>query len=253
MGGWVDADAGIVKRNELLRWNDVPVREMLSNRLDHRVFTESTVRAHAIADILYGAVENQASFLHVFIGNVIELATVVEGSVQPGLKGFGGDLSRWRIEDDRGDSYYAVDFISDMAIRDSAREAGIIPRNGSHKDLLDIATSETPQSSRARKLLVERARHAARMLAALTFAFGPDEIVVSQRSSALPEEIDGMRQEFESLMERYPRPKLTISPHWRSAIASGGAAIVLEQSLKDYTIFSPSDESNAAGPPTGNQ
>lgn len=239
IGGWIDAEAGVVRRSELLHWNEVPLRDMLEERLGQTVLLESTVRSHAVADMLYGAVANTSNFLHVFIGNVIELATVVDGRVLTGINGFGGNLAAWRIDDGLGDSQHAIDVISDTAVRDIARREGLIPKGGTYEELLELSDSEDPRALRARRLVVERARRSARLLTSLAFAFGPQEIVVSSHGIISRDATKALQQEFDFLMDRYPRPTLTFSQNWQSAVATGGAAVVLDRALSDYLLLQP--------------
>jgi len=234
IGGWVNARSGTVKRSELLQWNDIELKNLLASKLPYPVMVESTVRSHAVADMLFGYVSDPSNFIHVFIGNVIEFASVVDGKVLDGVDGFGGNVSNWKIDDGLGGHGYVLDLLSDFAVLAEAKREGLLPNDGTWDDLLKLAGGNSSNSLRASRLLIDRSRRSANLLTLLAFALGPKEIVVSSRGIATKDEISSLKQAFAFQMARYPLPKLTVAQDWRKAIATGGAAVIIEDALNKH-------------------
>ena len=231
VGGWVDSRAGIVRRHPAMGWNDVPLVAMLEAALRRRVVLESAARAHALADMLYGTAAGEPDFIHFFIGNVIEMAMVVDGQVLSAPSGYGGDLSHWIIAGDDGQALRADNAISGLVAREAARTDGLIPPTGSYEDLVSLALSKDTGSERAKQLIAGLARSAAHLVAGVSKTLPTPMVIVSSGVVAIPEAIDSLTQEFERLMSGYPLPELMVSRQYRHQLAAGGAAVVMEHAL----------------------
>lgn len=225
-GGWVDATSGVIRDHPRLHWQDIAVRDVLEEATGLRVYVDSAAHSHSVADIVFGLTFGVPDFVHVFIGNVIEMATANDGRVHPGLDGFGGDLSNW-IFDISGKPLPALEVISDFAVRDRARTEGILRPDGTFEDLVALS----PHDERARGLIISRAERAARLVAGIATIFAPSAIVVSSGVVATQEAVHTLEEHFEELLRDRPRPELIVSTNWRTPLATAGAAIVVEKAL----------------------
>lgn len=237
VGGWVDAEAGVVRRHDGLGWHDVPVGALLSEKLGEEVCVESAVRSHALADMIYGLMPGRSDFVHIFIGNVIEVASVIDGRVLRGLDGFGGDLSSWLLTDDDGHAARAADLLSDYVVRASAQREGLIPEDCTFEELVELAQSDARVSGRLNDLLADRARRAAPLIAGVASMMAPSAVVVSSGVVATPPAVAALESEYRRLMEGRPRPALRVLPHYRTALAIAGAAVALERVLLADPLF----------------
>jgi len=90
--GVVDEQAGVAVNSANLGWRDVPLRELLTARLDMPVAVGHDVRAGGVAEARLGAGRGCAVFLFVPVGTGIAAAVAVDGRVHGGAHGRGGEL-----------------------------------------------------------------------------------------------------------------------------------------------------------------
>jgi predicted NBD/HSP70 family sugar kinase len=121
VAGQVDPDRGTLIAPEAFGWKPLPMRDDLTEDFEYPLFADSSVRAHATADILFGVAEGVRNFVHVFVGNVIEIAVVVDGVVIEGREGVNGDLSHWMVADEAGRAMTAIDALGGRAARSRCR------------------------------------------------------------------------------------------------------------------------------------
>lgn len=91
--GIVDADRGIAAYSANLGWRDVPLRDLLSERLDGiPVALGHDVRTGGLAEGRIGAGQGADRFLFVPLGTGIAGAIGIDGRVEAGAHGFAGEI-----------------------------------------------------------------------------------------------------------------------------------------------------------------
>ncbi|MEU5347555.1 MULTISPECIES: ROK family protein [unclassified Streptomyces] len=91
--GIVDADRGIAAYSANLGWRDVPLRDLLSERLDGiPVALGHDVRTGGLAEGRIGAGRGANRFLFVPLGTGIAGAIGIDGRVEAGAHGFAGEI-----------------------------------------------------------------------------------------------------------------------------------------------------------------
>ncbi|MGW3420627.1 ROK family protein [Streptomyces phaeochromogenes] len=91
--GIVDADRGIAAYSANLGWRDVPLRDLLSRRLDGTpVALGHDVRTGGLAEGRIGAGRGADRFLFVPLGTGIAGAIGIDGRVEAGAHGFAGEI-----------------------------------------------------------------------------------------------------------------------------------------------------------------
>ncbi|MGW1889894.1 ROK family protein [Streptomyces sp. NPDC002004] len=91
--GIVDAERGIAVYAANLGWQDVPMRELLSRRLDGvPVALGHDVRTGGLAEGRIGAGKGSDRFLFVPLGTGIAGAIGIDGAVEAGAHGFAGEI-----------------------------------------------------------------------------------------------------------------------------------------------------------------
>lgn len=200
-GGWVDPHRGVVRRHAKLNWTDVDLHTPLKRITTVPVLIESSVRAHAYADILFGHAGEYADFLHVFVGNIIEAALVINGEVRTGVEGFSGDIGSWpaTLGSHQGT---ADEILTDDAVVHRARKLGLLEENQDFETLISIAltnsddyTTDTPdgesptRAKKVRQLLEDRARGVGQIITQTCTLTVPRLVIVSAGVVALPEHI----------------------------------------------------------------
>ncbi|SDL13655.1 ROK family transcriptional regulator [Tessaracoccus oleiagri] len=230
-GGWVEPATGVVRRFNDLSWWDVPLRDILREKVDVPVHVDSVVRAHANGDLVYGRAKGAPDFLHVFIGQLLQVAQVAESRVLVGPSGYGGDLSGWLVGDLDGTAHRAEGVLKDSVVLARAVQRGVIDPSGTYDDLTQIALEPGARGHAANRLLIERARLAGRLVADVAGFFSAQDVVVSSGVTATPQSIDALVNEFETRLVGLPRPRLHIDPDWRVPIGNSAAAMVVQREL----------------------
>lgn len=237
-GGWIDSDAGIIRRFAPLDWNDVPVRDELSALLSLPVHVESTVRAHALSDIIYGTANGTQDFIHVYIGNILEIAQVVGGNVRTGRSGVGGDLSDWPVPTPDG-ILAARDVITDRAVTQLAIDQGVMQPESSYENLVDLASRGAPTADAATAVLAYRAAQTGRVVAQLVLALTPSLVIVSSGVTALEAATTALTLEYEAAFpEPIPVPPLWTYPQSQKPLPHSGAAVAILRTLLDPATLS---------------
>lgn len=90
--GMVDPATGRSALSPLLRWSEVDLATLVSERLGLPVHLDNDVNTLAIAEQLFGAGRGLQHFLVVTIGRGIGLGAVLNGSVYRGSRGGAGEL-----------------------------------------------------------------------------------------------------------------------------------------------------------------
>jgi predicted NBD/HSP70 family sugar kinase len=97
--GIVNSDLGLLVHGNRPGWVGVPVRKILENRIQERVYVENNVRAAALAEYNYGSSEVYASrvFLLVKVDEGIGMAIIIEGQMHYGPRMAAGEFGEMVI------------------------------------------------------------------------------------------------------------------------------------------------------------
>ncbi|MFD7261412.1 ROK family protein [Streptomyces sp. NPDC059874] len=243
LGGWVRPGDGTVVRHEALGWRDRPLGAELAERLRLPVSVDNHARAVAHAEILFGRPEARRSLVHLFIGNVVDAAFGIEGTVHQGPGAAAGDVAHLPVPGSRtvcpcGRVGCLQATASDTVLGAEAVRRGIVPEPSVNL-LVDAAATGDP---RADRLLRERARAVGGAAAVLLDVFNPAVMVVTELSSVLH---DGYLDEIRAAAAAASRtgggsggaggtngsvgvgPARIVSPHAGPAVLPGAAATVL--------------------------
>ena len=231
IGGVVDGNRGALAAHDALGWQHVEMREELSQRLGQPVFVESSARAHAQADVLFGTAGDVQNFLHVFVGNIVEVATVVDGRVRPGRDGAAGDVSSWILGDDHGRAITAGDALGDQHVLARARAGGVIAAGEGLAQL--VAQAGQDDGAEARTLLLDRAAHVGRLLAQLDALLAPEMIVISSGVVAVDGALEAASAAMQAARPTVRVPQLRMTRYGSNPLVSAAVAVVLDRTLLD--------------------
>ncbi len=199
IGGWVDSVTGVVRQHEALGWTDVGLVGNLGSDRGTPIWLESSSRAHAQAEMWFGAARSEATFVQVFVGNVIEVAVVVDRQIQHGVRGAAGILGGLFVR--TGNDARAAtlaEIATDVAILAHARRKRIAVSDTGLAELIAAAGD----NGHARRLLNERGRHVGRALASLVDILDPPLVVMSGGIIARTEDMDILRDAVRSASSR---------------------------------------------------
>ncbi|MER5806578.1 ROK family protein [Streptomyces sp. NPDC002033] len=229
LGGWVRPGAGTVVRHPALGWRHEPLAAGLSAALGLPVRVDNHARAVAGAEILFGHPAARRSLVHLFVGNVVDAAFGIEGTVHQGPGSAAGDVAHLPVPGSAaacacGRTGCLQATASDTALGAEAVRRGIVP-DPSVPLLVDAAAAGDP---RADGLLRERARDVGRAAALLLDVFNPAVMVVTELSSVLHEGyLDEIRGAAVTRSHVCDDPARIIAPHAGPAVLPQAAATVL--------------------------
>lgn len=137
LSGLVDPETGVVPEHPSLGWRDIPLRDHLATGLGLPVMLDSTMRALPLAETWFGGRGPVPCMLHVFVGNVVGAAVLVDGKPILGPGSAAGYLdhlptrvrTKHRCACGRYDCLQAS--ASDIVLLEEARARGVIgPTDG---------------------------------------------------------------------------------------------------------------------------
>ncbi len=90
---------GVIKRAVNLGWENIPLQNMLINRLNRRVVVENDVRAALIGETRYGVAQGKSDVIYIAIGTGLGAAALVNGQLLRGFRGMAMELGQIRQPD----------------------------------------------------------------------------------------------------------------------------------------------------------
>jgi glucokinase-like ROK family protein len=98
LAGIVDSVQGVVRQSPFFGWNDVPLRELIQNKVNVPVYLDNDVNTLAFAEKWFGAGRGIDNFLVVTFGRGIGLGIVVNGQFHHGARGSAGEIGHTVIQ-----------------------------------------------------------------------------------------------------------------------------------------------------------
>jgi predicted NBD/HSP70 family sugar kinase len=180
-GGWVDAANGTVVEHPFLGWHRVPVGAVLAEATGLPVGVDSNSRALLKAEQLFGddARRVRRSAVHLFVGNVVDVAFTAGGVVHQGPRSASGAVAHLPVEGCAeacvcGRTGCLQAAVSEQTLVRRALAAGLIDRPD-FRALIDAAVGGQVE---AVAMFEERARLVGRAAGLLLDLFDPEVIVV---------------------------------------------------------------------------
>ncbi|MEU8660208.1 ROK family protein, partial [Actinoplanes philippinensis] len=199
-GGWVDPPHGTIVEHRALGWRDVPIAAALAEATGLPVRADNHSRALLRGELLFGEVAARAreSSVHLFVGNVVDVAFATGGVVHQGPRSASGAVAHLPVEGCReacscGRVGCLQAAVSERVLIRRAMAAGLIDRPG----IPALVEAAAAGSAGAAELLRERARLVGRAAALLLDLFDPEVLVVAEAgANQLPESLSTLRSEI---------------------------------------------------------
>jgi predicted NBD/HSP70 family sugar kinase len=192
-GGWVDAANGVLVEHHLLGWREVPLGAVLADATGLPVSVDSNSRALLKAEQLFGdaALQARRSAVHLFVGNVVDVAFSADGVVHRGPRSAAGAVAHLAID--------GCDAVCDCGrtgcLQAAVSDQTLLRRSGMSDihALLDAARSG---DATAKELFLERARLVGRAAGLLLDLFDPEVLVVVEAgANRMPDCLATLRAE----------------------------------------------------------
>lgn len=176
--GWVDPSTQTLVEHKGLGWKDVALPLAIPPELQVPIAVDSTVRALAIAEALFGVGRDTHDLLFVFIGSVIGSAHSVGGSIHRGRRAAAGTIDHLPVAGRGvacvcGGRNCLAALTNDAAVAAQAREAGLIGTDDKYEKLVELVRGPSPTRA-ALALMNRRARLVGSAVAILSDLFAPD-------------------------------------------------------------------------------
>jgi len=97
--GPLDHEVGmLINPTNLPKYTNVPLRQILSDRLNMPVSMEHDAKSAALGEFYYGAGRNQKSMVYVVIGTGVGAAIIMDGQLVRGVKNFAGEIGHATVD-----------------------------------------------------------------------------------------------------------------------------------------------------------
>lgn len=98
LAGIVDAEQGILRQSPYFGWRDVPLPQMLQQRVGAPVYADNDVNTLTLAERWFGAGQGVDDFLTITIGRGVGLGIVANGQFYRGGRGGAGELGHTVVD-----------------------------------------------------------------------------------------------------------------------------------------------------------
>ena len=97
--GPLDHEAGVlINPTNLPKFYNIPLRQMLSDRLNMPVSMEHDAKAAGLGEFYYGAGRNEKSMVYVVVGTGVGAAIIMDGQLIRGVKNFAGEIGHTTVD-----------------------------------------------------------------------------------------------------------------------------------------------------------
>lgn len=244
LSGPVDPATGVVPEHTSLGWHDVPLRDELAAGVQLPVVLDSTMRALPLAETWFNGQESSPTMLHVFVGNVVGAALLVNGTPVLGAGSAAGYLdhlptrvrTKRRCECGRDDCLLAS--AGDVVVVEEARARGILTAGEDLEELHDLAAGGDAAADR---LLRRRAELVGAAVALLVEVLDPDVVVlgggVVKGSRYLPDIRRAMADHVRRPLTTSPEDLVRATSFGAHAVMFSSAALFLDAFYRNPTGY----------------
>jgi predicted NBD/HSP70 family sugar kinase len=231
--GIIDAQKGILRQTPFFNWQNLPIREMLSKKLEQSVYIDNDVNTLTLAEKLFGAGQGKQQFLVLTIGRGIGLGIVINGQLYHGVGGGAGEFGHTLISPngprcDCGKSGCLEAYIGEKGLLQSA--SSFLPAEAANIDsLVHLASIGNPE---AVHILSDAGAMLGRAVSNLVNTLNPECLIISGEGIRYGDVFfDAMRSSLNQYATSSMLQDLTvrIDPLGDDAWARGAASLALDQ------------------------
>ena len=188
LAGIIDAERGVCRYSPILGWRDVPLGQLLKERIGIPVHIDNDVNTLTMAEKWFGAGQGIDDFLVVTVGRGVGLGIVVNGQFYRGTRGGGGEFGLTVMDPDGplcncGKRGCLEAYVADPALLGQAREAAaqgelgdVTPDELNVERVVELAQAG---DETLREILAQAGRVLGRGVANLVNVFSPARIIIS--------------------------------------------------------------------------
>ena len=199
LSGHVNAVTGVVHQSPLLGWNDVPLRRMVSDRMNLPVVIENDVNTLAVAEQWFGPGSAYDSFVVVTVGAGVGCALVLDGQLWHGVSGAAGEFGHMVVDPEGRPCHCGKRGCLESVASDAAIAAAMSKAAGRRiTKVSQVVSLAYGGDVAAQRVFTQAGTALGRALAALLNLINPPLIVLSGEGiTASDLFIDALRTELE--------------------------------------------------------
>ena len=199
LSGHINGTTGVLHQSPLLGWRDVPLRQLVADRMQVPVVIENDVNTLAVAEQWFGPASGYGSFAVVTVGAGVGCGLVLDGQLWQGISGAAGEFGHMVVDPDGPECHCGKrgcleSIASDTAIA-AAMSQAVGKRISKVSQVVALAHAGDPD---AQRVFTQAGVALGRALAALVSLLNPPLIILSGEGvTASDLFIDALRSEFE--------------------------------------------------------
>jgi predicted NBD/HSP70 family sugar kinase len=243
--GVIDADRGVSA--PMIGWEQLPLAQLLQERLGVRVLVDNDVNTLAVSERLYGRGRNVEDFLTVTIGRGIGLGIIAGGDIYRGFGGGAGEFGHVTVREDGplctcGKHGCLEALVADPALVAEAQRRKLLSRRDGIDRLRELADSGDVS---AREIYGQAAAILGRSVADLVNVLSPQLVLISGEGTQAWRH---MAEDFERSLRLHLFPPLRgvaveVDPWDDAKWAVGAATLVLRPTFTP--LADDTDEDNS--------
>lgn len=235
LGGHVDAARGVIVQAPFLGWYNVPLEQMVAERLGVEVALENDVNALAVAEQWFGPGSAFDSFAVVTLGVGVGCALVIDGKLWRGVSGSAGELGHMVVAVDGPQCHCGKRGCLEAAVGDEGLLAAMSRRSDRRlTTLAQLIAAAHSGDEDARAVFAEAGTSVGRAIATVLNLLNPPLVVLSGEGlEASDFFIDALRAELarDAFSTAAQDCTLLVRPLPDETWARGAAATMLRQGV----------------------
>lgn len=236
LAGIINTKEGILRYSPVFGWQNLPIRQLLKEKLDVPIYLDNDVNTLTITEQLFGAGRGIDNFLIITIGRGVGLGIVVNGNLYHGFQGGAGEFGHTVCNEDGplcdcGKHGCLETYVADPAILQAANKS----LSHSAADIEEVIQLANAGEEKLQTIFKKAGQKLGQGIANLINLFDPQLIIISGegvRSGDLL--FDSMRSAIKTHTIKGLGDKTNILiDNWEDfAWARGAASLVLQELFK---------------------
>jgi glucokinase-like ROK family protein len=193
VSGFVNFKEGVVVKSGILRWENVPLKSLLEERLGISIYIDNDVNTLAMAEKIFGVAQKYENFILVTIGRGVGSGIFINGELYRGAIGGGGEFGHIPVNSEGpvcecGNRGCLETYVADPFLVEKAKEGLKKGKESIIPNIVDDIEQISPEiileaakrgDKFSREIFSEAGEYLGRGLATLVNILNPELIILS--------------------------------------------------------------------------